>query len=180
MSTLIEQLKAEHRVMLAMLHQMQATIDPGTGKIPHGKVVFTLNVVREALIAHFAKQDQQIYPVLRSAAANDRYIADVLRTFDQSRASGPLSCFDTPDAGAQSNPAFPSDPHAFCEALEDRFLVEETVLYPAFEQVTARRNAPTVPLPIVEPPPPPKALHITRWLLASCGVVVFVAWRLVV
>ncbi|MGE0867439.1 MAG: hemerythrin domain-containing protein [Kofleriaceae bacterium] len=179
-TTLIEQLKAEHRVMVTMLHQMLATADPETGKVPHGQLVFTLNVVREALIAHFAKQHELLYPVLRSTAASDRAIAKLLRSFDQARVSGPLSCFEQPDAAAQSNPVFPSDPRAFCKALEDRFLAEQTVLYPAFEQVTARRAAPTVQLPVVKPRRKLRERPVAHWLLASGGVTLFIVWRLVV
>src|SRR5688572_12916537 len=187
--TLIEQLQAEHRVLMHALHEIRASIDPETGRLPNGTAVFTLTLVQDMLLGHLTREDEKLYPLLRGAAATDPEIAELLRRFDDEMigiTAATKGFFDKYSAGGRGlfTSQFPSDLEALYKLVQNRILAEELELYPAFEQAEASGATPLAPVPAPAPQvlvPIPARSNGFAWLVAACGVVMMaVVWSFVV
>ena len=178
MSKLIEQLQTEHGVLIARLDEVRNSIDRKTGKLPVDKAVFTLTLVKKALLAHLKKEDDKLYPLLERAAATDPAIRGLLRRFseDMSKISAAaLAFFDKYSSGGLFTTAFSVDLERLHSVLMTRIRAEETELYPAYERVEALTPEPSLPaMPRAGVNAPAASASI--WLVAMGGAAVYLAW----
>jgi len=75
MSKLVEDLKKDHTALVKLLDEIKVL---GTAS-PEGKN--KLQQVKTGLLAHLAKEDKELYPVLKKAAEKDAKLKSLLDLF---------------------------------------------------------------------------------------------------
>ena len=131
MPGLIDELKAEHRALLAQLDAARAVnLDP---------VEFKRAAVRSKalLLAHLGKEEARFYPAIEKAALTDARLNGILVLFREDLKSvGALA--NEFFARLESAPEEEDLTHAFTELaskLRSRIAKEENLLYPEFERL---------------------------------------------
>ena len=131
MSTLTDALKQDHVALVESLGKVKA-LGISTLEGRH-----TLLSVKSALLAHLAREDEQLYPVLREAAGNDRALMTKLEVFarDMELVTSEAVRFFEKYADGGSGIAFASDYGHLHAVLAARIRKEETNLYPEYERI---------------------------------------------
>jgi hypothetical protein len=128
MIDLLEELKLEHRDILAILDQAKALgISSRAGQEK-------LISARELLIAHMRKEDEKYYPGLRRAAENNKELKVMLDYFvkdmeDVSKKA--MHLFDSYALGG-NDADFSGDIKVLYMTLKDRIRTEEETLFKKF------------------------------------------------
>ena len=134
MRNLIAELKQEHAVISARLVEARALgISSAQGR-DH------LLLVKSTLLAHLAKEDQQLYPKLREAAANDRQLETLLKIFarDMEQVSGfAIQFFAKFESGVATSDQYLEDVAMLLARLRFRIGNEEQILYREYQRVSA-------------------------------------------
>jgi hypothetical protein len=128
---LIEQLKKDHQAVATLLVECKtAGIATAAGQSALGKA-------KTALLGHLKKEDQQLYPVLREAAKNDRRLASMLQMYskDMEEVSKLALGFFDRYANGGSGYDFGKDFGNLVARLKLRIGNEESELYREFEKV---------------------------------------------
>lgn len=132
MSKLTEELKNEHAVVAAGLEKIKKTgISSKEGK----DILFSL---KEALLKHLKKEDEQLYPVLKKAAQNNPGLARTLSYLSEDMAevtTMALQFFEKYDQGQTAGMEFFSELGKLFALLGDRIRKEEAILYPEYDRL---------------------------------------------
>ncbi len=131
MSNLIEELKDEHKSILAILDQVKtAGISSRSGREKFLSA-------RDLLKAHMTKEDEQYYPRLRRAAADNKELKMMLEYFvrDMENVSKKaMLVFDKYSQGGDEA-EFAGEIKLLYMILKDRILTEEKTLFAKFNDV---------------------------------------------
>ncbi len=129
MSVLIEELKKDHSEIVAMLNEVKELgilSKEGQAK---------LLSVKEHLLTHLNKEDEQLYPVLRKEADNNKLLKDVLYLCEiemENVSRVVQEFFDEYSRGVlEKEPQ--REFENLCEALDKRISNEEVILYGEYE-----------------------------------------------
>ncbi|MGR3304034.1 MAG: hemerythrin domain-containing protein [Candidatus Scalindua sp.] len=131
MSALIEELKGEHAEIIAMLNEVKEL------GIPSKEGQARLMSIKESLLAHIKKEEEQFYPVLRKEAEINKHLESILDLLavgmmDVSRVA--LEFFDKYSRGV-SGKEFPKELENLLAALGKRIRNEEDILFPEYEKI---------------------------------------------
>jgi hypothetical protein len=132
MSTLIEELKNEHRIILAVLDQVKTLgIASRTGQE-------RLLSARELLIAHMNKEDEQYYATLKRAAENDPGLRMALDYFvrDMEEVSRKAMQLFSKYSKGGDEAEFAGDVKLLYMTLKDRIRTEEETLFKKFHRLS--------------------------------------------
>ena len=131
MAKIIEELKEEHRRLLEMLKNLKS-LDLRSKELEEG-----LGKVKEVLISHLNKEDNRLYPALRTAAERDRDLKETLQLFakDMEKISQFISSFFDKYSSGIHSVDFAVDFGKFLTTLEGRIKKEEAILFPAYERL---------------------------------------------
>ena len=130
MHKLIEELKKEHSFIIDTLNKSrQHGVDTERGQNE-------ILSVKDTILAHIRKEDEEFYPVLKKASDSNRKLKGLLAEFDKdmneiSRYS--FEFFGNENTIAGSNLAMELE--KFIAILERRILREETFLFAEFEKL---------------------------------------------
>ncbi len=131
MSNLIEELKDEHKSILAILEQVKtAGVASRSGREK-------LLSARDLLTAHMTKEDEQYYPRLRQAAADNKELKVMLDYFvrDMENVSKKaMLVFDKYSQGG-NEAEFAGEITMLYMMLKDRIRTEEKTLFAKFSDV---------------------------------------------
>ncbi len=131
MSNLIEELKDEHKSILAILEQVKtAGVASRSGREK-------LLSARDLLTAHMTKEDEQYYPRLRRAAADNKELKVMLDYFvrDMENVSKKaMLVFDKYSQGG-NEAEFAGEITMLYMMLKDRIRTEEKTLFAKFSDV---------------------------------------------
>ena len=131
MSSLIEELKREHAEIIAMLNEVKEL------GILSKEGQARLMSVKESLLAHIKKEEEQFYPVLRKEAEINKQlesILDLLAVGMMNVSRVALEFFDKYSRGV-SGKEFPEELENLFVALNKRIRNEEDVLFPEYEKI---------------------------------------------
>ncbi len=131
MSNLIEELKDEHRSILEMLDQVKtAGISSRSGREK-------LLSARDLLKAHMTKEDEQYYPSLRRAAADNKELKVMLDYFVRDMENVSKKAMLVFDKYSQSGDEaeFAGEITMLYMMLKDRIRTEEKTLFAKFSDV---------------------------------------------
>lgn len=131
MSTLIDELKREHKAIVAALGQVKRL---GIGS-REGQD--TLMSARNLLLDHLQKEDERIYPMLRRAAQRDDDLRQTLEFYATNMSEiteAALHFFDK-YANGGSGIEFGQDFGALYSALSLRVAKEEAAIYKRYEEL---------------------------------------------
>ncbi|MFN8544142.1 MAG: hemerythrin domain-containing protein [Candidatus Binatia bacterium] len=131
MSRLVDELKREHQALVAILDDIRS-VGIGTKE-----GLAKLNAAKSSFLAHLRKEDEQLYPPLRTAATTQAALHKVLDQFakdmdDVSKAA--LEFFEKYAQGGNGL-EFARDFGKLFAALGARIRREETKLYQEFENL---------------------------------------------
>lgn len=132
MSVLVGQLRKEHVVLLEGLNQAYAlgiSSEDGREK---------LRGMRALLLAHLAKEDKELYPLLDAAALHNKRLASLLLTLRDEMgliSREALQFFTTYEHGGAGF-EFARDFGRLLAALTARIRREETLLFPEYERAS--------------------------------------------
>jgi hemerythrin-like domain-containing protein len=131
MSTLLEELKSEHKAILDILGQAK------TRGISSRAGQEKLISARDLLMAHIRKEDEKYYPELRRAAENNEELQILLDYFakdmeDVSKKA--MQLFDKYAHGGDEA-AFAGEIKLLCMLLKDRIQTEEETLFRKFSAI---------------------------------------------
>lgn len=131
MSQLIEDLKRDHVSLLASLtevNRLGIVSKDGQDK---------LALVKNLLLSHLGREDRDLYPVLRAAAASDAKVKATLDSFakDMDTISKAIMDFFDKYSGGGSGMDFVMDYGRISGALQSRIKREENMLYKEFLRV---------------------------------------------
>jgi Hemerythrin HHE cation binding domain len=128
MPNLIEELKNEHKIILKILDEVKIFgISSSSGQQK-------LLSAKDLLIAHMKKEDEQYYPALKRAAANNKDLKIMLDYFvkDMEDVSNKAMClFDKCSQGGDEAD-FAGDVTLLYMTLKDRIRTEEHTLFEKF------------------------------------------------
>ncbi len=130
MSALIEQLQEEHNVLVSILEEvvkLGISSQAGQDKLQSAKA---------GLLAHLAKEDEHLYPVLVGAADQDEALKRTLDRFatDMDTISKVALDFFDKYANGGSGIEYAKDYGQLKAALSNRIRNEESVLYKEYEK----------------------------------------------
>ena len=131
MSKLVEELKNEHAMVVAALEKVKKL---GIGSQEGQEALAS---VKEALLGHLKKEDEQFYPTLKKAAQNNPRLARSLEAYagelaEVSKAA--LQFFEKYARGGIST-EFTTDFGKLSAALADRIRKEESYLYAEYDKL---------------------------------------------
>lgn len=142
MSTLVEQLKADHVQLKQILKKTSDFTKPVADRLNY------LGQIKKGLLDHLAKEDRELYPVLRKAAENNQDVRRVLELFAKDLeevASQALAFFAKYEDVAKVSERIQTEVQFAVEFGQDleRLMIllalrigrEETTLYPQFDKV---------------------------------------------
>ena len=130
--TIIEELKAEHVFLANALKEVK---EKG---ISSKEGLEKLMSIKEVLLAHIAKEDKHIYPLLNEKAKNDDTLRSMLGTFDSNMknvADTALKFFNKYSKAEADPVEFGKDFGFLSWALGIRIRQEESILYSEFEKI---------------------------------------------
>jgi iron-sulfur cluster repair protein YtfE (RIC family) len=128
MSDLIEELKNEHRIILAVLSEVKAL---GITSIKGQQKLLS---ARDLLVSHMHKEDEQYYPAFRTAAENNHDLKIMLDYFVQDMevvSNKAMHVFNKYAQGGDETD-FTGDVKILYMTLKDRIHTEEEVLFKKF------------------------------------------------
>jgi len=130
-SELIEELRKEHAVIaeaLAKVNKLGITSEKGQ---------MVLLAAKNGLLAHLEKEDEQLYPVLHSAAEHDADLKRILDLFakDMDKISKAALEFFEKYATGGSGIEFAKDFGGLLAALSIRIGREESILYRKYDEL---------------------------------------------
>ncbi len=132
MSVLIEELKREHSEIVAILNEVKGLdilSKEGQAKLLPAK---------ECLLTHIKKEDEQLYPVLRKEADNNKQLESALDlcAIDMENVSRiVLEFFDKYSRRAFSDTELQREFENLFTALDKRIRNEEDILYDEYEMM---------------------------------------------
>ncbi|MFQ5963801.1 MAG: hemerythrin domain-containing protein [Candidatus Scalinduaceae bacterium] len=132
MSALIDELKKEHSGIIATLNEVKE-IDI-LSKEGHNKLMS----VNALLLTHLQKEDEQLYPVLRKEAENDKQLEHTLNLYamDMENVSrAVLEFFDKYFRGKIPDKELQKEFENLSVALSKRIRNEEDILYDEYEMM---------------------------------------------
>ncbi len=129
MSVLIEELKKDHSEIVAILNEVKELgilSKEGQAK---------LLSVKESLLAHLRKEDEQLYPVLKKGAEHNKDLKNTLDLFaiDMENVSRVVQEFFDKYSRGVSGKELQKEFENLCEALDKRVRNEEDILYDEYE-----------------------------------------------
>ena len=131
MSALVNELKAEHQILVKVLGEVKElgiSSEEGQQK---------LMAAKDGLLAHLGKEDAQLYPKLKEKALSDQSLQTTLDTFAKDMegiSKAALDFFDKYHDGGSSI-EFAKDFGALFGALGNRIRKEEAILYEEFNKL---------------------------------------------
>ena len=135
MPTLLEELRAEHRALLARLDEARAV------NLDRAELEKSLHRTKALFLAHVGKEEARFYPPLQKAAEGDLRAEAVLSLFrsDLAAVAKAVNEFfarlDSDGFGDEFEQAFA----ALASAFRSRISKEESLLYPEFERLRLDR-----------------------------------------
>jgi len=125
---IIDDLKGEHKLLFRILDEVEllgVSNKPGQEKLMSAKSI---------LLAHLAKEDEKLYPVLHKLAETNDTLEGLLEVFSEemSEISQKAILFFDKYTGATSYNEFYKDFIILSDILRHRMENEETLLYPEF------------------------------------------------
>ncbi len=131
MSTIIEELKDEHKSILAVLDQVRAL---GIASAPGRERLLS---ARDLLLAHMTREDEQYYPALRQAAEHSRELQVLLEFFvrDMENVSRKALQFFEKYSRGGNEEEFAGEIKLLYLTLRDRVRTEEEVLFARFDRI---------------------------------------------
>jgi len=136
LNELIEELKAEHKILLNILDNINKS---GIGT-QEGRM--TLLTAKTTLLEHLKKEDTALYPVLWQGAAKDFNLKESLQLFasDMNKISANAIHFFDKYKEGDSGITFASDYGTLLGTLRIRIRREEEILYNEYQKLTAPRK----------------------------------------
>ena len=137
MSALIEQLKSDHKTIVAVLEEVKKlgiTSPQGLQKLQNAKA---------GLLAHLKLEDTQLYPMLRKEAEKDSKLQSTLKilaTDMEQISKAALDFFSKYEAGGDPI-EFAKDFGRLFSTLGTRIKREESTLYTEYENRAGKRAA---------------------------------------
>ncbi len=132
----IELLKDEHKKMLWFLEQCkQIGINSDQGKN-------LFNSAKETLLGHLQLEDNELYPILREAAKQNRELSETLDLFASEMneiSEAVLNFFEKYKDGDKSN-SFVNDFDIILNKLADRIFKEESILYFEYAKLSPNKD----------------------------------------
>ncbi len=125
MSVLIKELKKDHSEIVAILNEVKELgISSKEGQAK-------LLSVKEHLLTHLNKEDEQLYPVLRKEAEINKQLESILDLFamDMEKVSRVVQEFFDKYSRGVSGTELQKEFENLCEALDKRISNEEDILY---------------------------------------------------
>ena len=131
MSRLIDELEADHKVISDTLGKVK------TLGIASEEGQKTLLAAKTGLLAHLAKEDRELYPVLTKAAASDPSLQRTLDMYakDMDEISGAALAFFDKYASGGSGLDFAKDFGRLVGSMTQRIRKEESTLYKKFNEI---------------------------------------------
>lgn len=132
MAGLIEELKNEHQFLQEKLQDIkQKGLTSEEGKSE-------LFEIKEALLQHLKKEDEQLYPALQKHAENNPQFKETLDWYvDEMKtiSEKAMSFFQKYEQGATDNTEFTKDLGELVGLLKSRINKEEMVLFKKYEEI---------------------------------------------
>ncbi len=131
MSKLVEELKKEHTVIVKVLNKVKSL---GITSIEGQK---TLLAAKSGLLAHLKKEDEQLYPVLQTAAESNPNLKQTLDIFAKDMeeiSQAALDFFEKYSTGGLGL-EFAKDFGTLFATLSNRIRREERTLYSKFNEL---------------------------------------------
>lgn len=137
MAGLISDLQAQHAGLLSVL-DLAKTLGGGSAETQE-----LLCSARTSLLDHLRKEDTELYPVLRTAAAKDAAIKETLDLFatDMAEISKMAIAFFKKCERAGTDHDLAKDFGLLLAKLRSRIRREEELLYPLYGKVTMKKAA---------------------------------------
>jgi len=131
MSSLIEALKAEHKNILKILEDVYQ-IGPDTEE-GHRRLMAAKN----GLLAHLKREDDELYPVLEKAGAEDPFLRDILSEFNEDMATVSVLAlaFFAKHFLPTSPKVFALEYEHLANTLMERIEKEETIIYKYYDSL---------------------------------------------
>ena len=131
MSRLIDELEADHKVIADTLGKVK------TLGIASEEGQKTLLAAKAGLLAHLAKEDRELYPILSKAAATDPSLQRTLDMYakDMDEISGAALGFFDKYAGGGSGLEFAKDFGRLVGSMTQRIRKEESTLYKKYNEL---------------------------------------------
>ncbi len=131
MSALIDQLKAEHKIVLALMDE--ATKVLGDVKETGQKLI----KIKSGLLGHLKKEDEYLYPALLRIAPQNPQLDALLSVFGNDMMIVSKTAIEFLDkySGNATGAEFRRELGVFSAALRRRIANEERLLYPEFERL---------------------------------------------
>lgn len=132
MSKLTEELKNEHAAVAAGLEKVKKI---GVGS-KEGQEIFFF--IKEALLQHLKKEDEQLYPVLKKAAQNNPRLARTLSYLSEDMVevtTFALKFFEKYGQGQTGGMEFSGELGKLFALLGDRIRKEEAILCPEYDKL---------------------------------------------
>ncbi|MCD4812688.1 hemerythrin domain-containing protein [bacterium] len=130
---IVETLKEEHATLVAALGAVDSS---KIGTEEGNKELFG---IKDALLAHLAHEDSDFYPDMKKAAQSNESIAQMIKEFEDDMktiTTAVLAFFDK-YTSESSGDAFASDFGELVSNLKQRILMEEDVLFKAYDELSA-------------------------------------------
>ncbi|MBI5561620.1 MAG: hemerythrin domain-containing protein [Deltaproteobacteria bacterium] len=136
MTKLIDELKQEHAVLMDILDEVYRL------GIASKEAQSKLGAAKAGLLRHLRREDEHLYPALKTACAGNPEVSDTVRRFiaDMGVVSREaLVFFDKYSAGGAGGAAleFARDFGRFSVTLKSRIQREETTLYRIYEKAAS-------------------------------------------
>lgn len=137
MSKLVDELKADHQKLVAVLTDIR------TKGIVSKEAVQLLMTAKGALLAHLKKEDTFLYPELQSAAKDDKNLASTVDLFakDMDKISQSVLAFFAKYENGGEGMEFAKDIGNLMATLGNRIQREENALYPEYDRVQSKKAA---------------------------------------
>ena len=131
MSALIEELKREHSEIIAMLNEVEGL------EILSKEGQSKLMPAKERFLTHLKKEDEQLYPVLRKDAENNKQLESALDlcSLDMENVSRIAQEFFDKYYGGVIDEDFQREFERFFAAINKRIEAEEDILYDEYESM---------------------------------------------
>jgi iron-sulfur cluster repair protein YtfE (RIC family) len=132
MSSLIEELKKEHKIILAILNEVKTL---GISSKDGQEKLLSL---RDLLLSHMHKEDEQYYPALKRAAEKDKKLKIMLDYFvkDMEVVSNKATQFFNKYSQGGDETEFVGEYKILYMTLKDRIRTEEATLFEKFNQLS--------------------------------------------
>ncbi len=124
---LVETLKNEHKVLKALLREIQIS------GIATEATQSNLKKSKTILLAHLKKEDEQLYPALKKLE-DGKQIANAFQEEMKAISNAVLEFYGKYEGDVGNPMTFAKDFGSFVGALNNRIIKEEVTLYPKYEE----------------------------------------------